>query len=48
MLWKLMGLQKKLDALFDDGWVTLSLSSRPCLQTGYGVQANRLVTSMLE
>ena len=21
MLWKLLGLQKKLDALFDDGWV---------------------------
>ena len=27
MLWKLLGLQKKLDALFDDGWVTLGLSS---------------------
>jgi hypothetical protein len=27
MLWKLFGLQKKLDALFDDGWVTLGLSS---------------------
>jgi hypothetical protein len=21
MLWKLLGLQKKLDALFDEGWV---------------------------
>jgi hypothetical protein len=27
MLWKLLGLQKKLDALFDDAWVTLGLSS---------------------
>jgi hypothetical protein len=21
MLWKLLGLQKKLDALFEDGWI---------------------------
>ena len=21
MIWKLLGLQKKLDALFDDGWL---------------------------
>ncbi len=28
MLWKLLGLQKKLDALFEDGWITLGLSSR--------------------
>ncbi len=27
MLWKLLGLQKKLDALFDDGWVRLGLAS---------------------
>jgi len=27
MLWKLLGLQKKLDALFDDGWVRLGLTS---------------------
>ncbi len=27
MLWKLFGLQKKLDALFDDGWVSLGISS---------------------
>jgi hypothetical protein len=27
MLWKLLGLQKKLDALFDDGWVSLGISS---------------------
>ena len=26
MIWKLLGLQKKLDALFDDGWVSLGLS----------------------
>ena len=25
MIWKLLGLQKKLDALFDDGWVNLGL-----------------------
>jgi len=28
MIWKLLGLQKKLDALFDDGWVSLGLSHR--------------------
>jgi hypothetical protein len=27
MIWKLLGLQKKLDALFDDGWVSLGISS---------------------
>jgi hypothetical protein len=27
MLWKLLGLQKKLDALFDDGWVSLGIAS---------------------
>lgn len=27
MIWKFLGLQKKLDALFDDGWVSLGLSS---------------------
>jgi hypothetical protein len=27
MIWKLLGLQKKLDALFDDGWVCLGLPS---------------------
>jgi hypothetical protein len=47
MLWKLLGLQKKLDALFDDGWVTLCISSRN-LQAGCDVQANILATSMLE
>lgn len=25
MIWKLLGLQKKLDLLFDEGWVTLGL-----------------------
>lgn len=25
MIWKLLGLQKKLDALFDDGWICLGL-----------------------
>lgn len=25
MIWKLLGLQKKLDALFDDGWGNLGL-----------------------
>ena len=33
MLWKLLGLQKKLDALFDDGWITLGLSSRRVLHS---------------
>ena len=27
MLWKLLGLQKKLDALFDDSWVGLGFAS---------------------
>jgi hypothetical protein len=27
MIWKFLGLQKKLDALFDDGWVRLGLST---------------------
>ena len=27
MIWKLFGMQKKLDALFDDGWVSLGLPS---------------------
>lgn len=26
MIWKLLGLQKKLDSLFDHGWVNLGLS----------------------
>jgi hypothetical protein len=26
MLWKLLGLQKKLDALFDEGWNTLGFA----------------------
>lgn len=26
MLWKLLGWQKKLDALFDDGWVVLGVT----------------------
>jgi hypothetical protein len=26
MIWKLLGLQKKLDSLFDDGWVSLGLT----------------------
>jgi hypothetical protein len=29
MLWKLLGWQKKLDALFDDGWVGLGFASGP-------------------
>ncbi len=28
MLWKLLGLQKKLDTLFDDGWVGLGFASQ--------------------
>ncbi len=28
MIWKLLGLQKKLDALFDDGWVCLGLPTQ--------------------
>lgn len=27
MLWKLLGLQKKLDALFDDSWLGLGFAS---------------------
>lgn len=27
MIWRLLGLQKKLDSLFNDGWVNLGLSS---------------------
>lgn len=27
MLWKLLGLQKKLDALFDDSWVGLGFAN---------------------
>lgn len=27
MLWKLLGLQKKLDALFDDGWVSVGFAA---------------------
>jgi hypothetical protein len=26
MIWKFLGLQRKLDSLFDDGWVSLGLS----------------------
>jgi len=26
MIWKLLGLQKKLDALFDDGWIILGIA----------------------
>lgn len=37
MLWKLLGLQKKLDALFDDGWVGLGFAT-----TGSGVSAGTL------
>ena len=33
MLWKLLGLQKKLDALFDDGWVSLGLVSNRSSQS---------------
>jgi hypothetical protein len=25
MLWKLLGFQKRFDALFDDGWVSLGI-----------------------
>ncbi len=41
MIWKLLGLQKKLDALFDDGWVRLGLPSER------GGQAAVLLTSDL-
>ena len=27
MLWNLLGLQRKLDALFDDGWICLGIES---------------------
>lgn len=27
MLWNLLGLQRKLDALFDEGWVRLGIGS---------------------
>jgi hypothetical protein len=27
MIWKLLGLQKKLDALFDDGWLSLGIAT---------------------
>lgn len=27
MLWKFLGLQRKLDALFDDGWICLGIDS---------------------
>jgi hypothetical protein len=34
MIWKFLGLQRKLDSLFDDGWVSLGLShsrgTSPC------------------
>lgn len=33
MIWKLLGLQKKLDALFDDGWVCLGLPTQRGGQT---------------
>jgi hypothetical protein len=40
MLWKLLGLQKKLDTLFDDGWVPLGISSRPFIQARTDIAAN--------
>jgi hypothetical protein len=33
MIWKLLGLQKKLDALFDDGWVNLGLPTARTVDT---------------
>lgn len=27
MLWNLLGLQRKLDALFDEGWIRLGIGS---------------------
>ena len=27
MIWKLLGLQKKLDALFDDGWLSVGFAT---------------------
>lgn len=27
MLWKFLGLERKLDALFDDGWICLGIES---------------------
>jgi hypothetical protein len=27
MLWNLLGLQRKLDSLFDDGWIRLGVDS---------------------
>lgn len=29
MLWNLLGLQRKLDALFDDGWIRLGMDTEP-------------------
>lgn len=29
MLWHWLGLQRKLDALFDDGWIRLGLEAVP-------------------
>jgi hypothetical protein len=40
MLWKLLGLQKKLDTLFDDGWVSLGISRSPSLQARTDIAAN--------
>ena len=44
MIWKLLGLQRKLDALFDDGWVSLGLSeprSSPLASIAGGVQTSQ-------
>lgn len=33
MLWKLLGFQKRFDALFDDGWVTLGVGDYTLIST---------------
>lgn len=43
MLWKLLGLQRKLDALFDDGWIRLGLEAAP--QHGWWDEALLLAAS---
>jgi len=42
MIWKLLGLQKKLDALFDDGWVSLGLSHRGLRQDACKAPTQRI------
>jgi hypothetical protein len=34
MIWKLLGLQKKLDALFDDGWLSVGIATHKGISPG--------------